>query len=63
MIRVYDNLPQCVLLFNMRRFRLRLEVFDGVESAIFVLRDPHAEQLTGFTCEELLNSIAVRLVV
>lgn len=40
-------------------FQFKVEVFDGVDSAVFVLYDPEAEQFTGFSCEELINNIAV----
>ncbi|XP_057440470.1 uncharacterized protein LOC130732440 [Lotus japonicus] len=40
----------------INRFRFKVEVYDGVDSAVFVLHDPEAELIAGFSCEELMNS-------
>ncbi|XP_057418314.1 uncharacterized protein LOC130712499 [Lotus japonicus] len=41
----------------INRFRFKVKVFKGVDSAVFVLYDPEAELLTGLSCEELMNFI------
>ncbi|XP_057454362.1 uncharacterized protein LOC130745936 isoform X2 [Lotus japonicus] len=44
---------------KLYRFRFKVEVFDGRDSAVFLLFDLEAELLTGFSCEKLLNTIEI----
>ncbi|XP_057417865.1 uncharacterized protein LOC130712051 isoform X2 [Lotus japonicus] len=41
------------------RFRFKVEVFDGQDSAVFLLFDLEAELLAGFSCEKILNTIEI----
>ncbi|XP_057427599.1 uncharacterized protein LOC130720910 isoform X2 [Lotus japonicus] len=54
----YQCLKCCRVVGQMiHRFRIKVEVYDGVNSAVFVLYDREVEDLTGFSCEELMNTI------
>ncbi|XP_057417685.1 uncharacterized protein LOC130711920 isoform X2 [Lotus japonicus] len=55
--RCYRNIAKTI-----RRYRIRLELFDGTDIAMFVLNDAVVSELVGLPCEKLLNFIEDPLV-
>lgn len=41
------------------RYRIRLELFDGMDIAMFVLNDAVVSELVGLPCEKLFDFIEV----
>lgn len=63
---VYILYLACVI-FELRfmvlffiRYRIKLDVFDGYDSSIFVLNDAQVNELVGISCEDLLALNEVR---
>ena len=54
-VLIFFILDTFLSLYNINyRFKLKLEVFDGDDSAIFVMKDPQVMELMGVSCETLL---------
>ncbi|XP_057432512.1 uncharacterized protein LOC130725287 [Lotus japonicus] len=56
-----DDVYRCNRCFRViekfiHRYSFKLEVYDGVDSCVFLLKDHEAVQLIGISCEELMNS-------
>lgn len=45
---------QLIVLSYLYRYRVKVEVYDGLESAVFVLGDPEAMQIIERACEEFV---------